>query len=157
MCLTKHHAMKTYWGMEVKLHAFLTSALDGGEWSASRPASYTPRERVPGTHWIGGWVSHFTHTDPYPSKTQHNITHYREMCLKRDVGCAKPHAQCTTNVKGSILLANIRPNLALLLRTGFRSIRRSETHRNIKVDIDALNRRRRRYYLRRMCHIYQGL
>jgi len=22
-----------YWGAEVKLHAFLTSALDGGEWS----------------------------------------------------------------------------------------------------------------------------
>jgi hypothetical protein len=34
----------------------LTSALDGGEWSASRPGSFTPRERAPGTHWIGGWV-----------------------------------------------------------------------------------------------------
>jgi hypothetical protein len=34
----------------------LTSALDGGEWSASRPARFTPRERAPGTHWIGGWV-----------------------------------------------------------------------------------------------------
>jgi hypothetical protein len=34
----------------------LTSALDGGEWSASRPGRFTPRERVPGTHWIGGWV-----------------------------------------------------------------------------------------------------
>jgi hypothetical protein len=39
--LTKHHAMK---------------ALDGGEWSASRPGRFTPRERAPGTHWIGGWV-----------------------------------------------------------------------------------------------------
>jgi hypothetical protein len=36
-CLAKYHAMKTYWGMEVYLHAFLTSALDGGEWSASPP------------------------------------------------------------------------------------------------------------------------
>jgi hypothetical protein len=34
----------------------LTSALDGGEWSASRPGRFTPRERNPGTHWIGGWV-----------------------------------------------------------------------------------------------------
>jgi hypothetical protein len=34
----------------------LTSALDGGEWSASRPYRFTPRERGPGTHWIGGWV-----------------------------------------------------------------------------------------------------
>jgi hypothetical protein len=28
--LTKHHAMKTYWGVDVQLHVFLTSALDGG-------------------------------------------------------------------------------------------------------------------------------
>jgi hypothetical protein len=34
----------------------LTSALDGGEWSASRPGRFTPGERAPGTHWIGGWV-----------------------------------------------------------------------------------------------------
>jgi hypothetical protein len=35
---------------------FLTSALDGGEWSASRPGHFTLMERAPGTHWIGGWV-----------------------------------------------------------------------------------------------------
>jgi hypothetical protein len=34
----------------------LTSALDGGEWSASRPGRFTPTERKPCTHWIGGWV-----------------------------------------------------------------------------------------------------
>jgi hypothetical protein len=34
----------------------LTSALDRGEWSASCPDCFTPRERAPGTHWIGGWV-----------------------------------------------------------------------------------------------------
>jgi len=34
----------------------LTSALDGGEWSASRPGRFTPREKAPGTRWIGGWV-----------------------------------------------------------------------------------------------------
>jgi hypothetical protein len=36
--------MKTYWGVEIQLHAFLTSALDGGEWSASHPGRFTPRE-----------------------------------------------------------------------------------------------------------------
>jgi hypothetical protein len=34
----------------------LASALDGGEWSTSRAGRFTPRERTPGTHWIGGWV-----------------------------------------------------------------------------------------------------
>jgi hypothetical protein len=34
----------------------LTSALDGGEWSDSRPDSFTTGERAPGTHWIGGRV-----------------------------------------------------------------------------------------------------
>jgi hypothetical protein len=34
----------------------LTSALDGGEWSASRLGRFTPRERAPDAHWIGGWL-----------------------------------------------------------------------------------------------------
>jgi len=42
--------------MEVRLHAFLTSALDGGEWSVSRPGHFNPRERASGTLWLGGWV-----------------------------------------------------------------------------------------------------
>jgi hypothetical protein len=33
-----------------------STALDGGEWSASRPSRFTPREKAPGTHWIGSWV-----------------------------------------------------------------------------------------------------
>jgi len=44
--------------VEVELHAFLNPALDGGERSASHPGLSTPRERAPGTHWIGGWVGH---------------------------------------------------------------------------------------------------
>jgi hypothetical protein len=27
----EHHAMKAYWGVEIYLHAFLNSVLDGGE------------------------------------------------------------------------------------------------------------------------------
>jgi len=43
--------------VELQIHAFSTSVLDGGEWSASRAGHFTPAVRVPGTHWIGGWVS----------------------------------------------------------------------------------------------------
>jgi hypothetical protein len=42
--------------VDVQVHIFLTSALVGGDWSASRPCRFTPGERAPGTHWIGGWV-----------------------------------------------------------------------------------------------------
>jgi hypothetical protein len=35
---------------------FLTSALDNGEWSASRPGRFTRKEIASGTHWIGGWA-----------------------------------------------------------------------------------------------------
>jgi hypothetical protein len=48
--------MKAYWECRYNSTHSLISALDGGEWSASRPGRFTPRERAPGTHWIGGWV-----------------------------------------------------------------------------------------------------
>jgi hypothetical protein len=50
--------MKTYWGVKVYLHAFLTSALDGSEWLASLTGRFTPREEPPVP--IGqeaGWAS----------------------------------------------------------------------------------------------------
>jgi hypothetical protein len=34
----------------------LTSALVGGDWSASLPSRCTLGERARGTHWIGGWM-----------------------------------------------------------------------------------------------------
>jgi hypothetical protein len=57
LCLTKHHAMKTYWEWRYSSTHSLTSALDGGEWSASHPGRFIPRERAARTHSIGGWVS----------------------------------------------------------------------------------------------------
>jgi hypothetical protein len=49
--------MKAYGGVDVQIHIFLTSALAGGEWSASRPCHCTTGERAPGTLWIGRWVN----------------------------------------------------------------------------------------------------
>jgi hypothetical protein len=48
--------MKAYGGVHVQIHIFLTLALAGGEWSASHLCCFTPGERAPGTHWLGGWV-----------------------------------------------------------------------------------------------------
>jgi hypothetical protein len=48
--------MKAYGGMDVQIHIFLTSALAGSEWSASRPCRFTPEEKALDTHWIQGWV-----------------------------------------------------------------------------------------------------
>jgi len=42
LCLTKHHAMQMYGGVEVWLHAFLNSAPDGSKWSASHAGRLTP-------------------------------------------------------------------------------------------------------------------
>jgi hypothetical protein len=49
-------AIRHGWRVEGKYSScpFLTSALDGGEWSASRPG----RDFYPGTHWRGGRVGH---------------------------------------------------------------------------------------------------
>jgi hypothetical protein len=56
LCLTKHHAMRHIGDWTHSFMHSLTSALDGGDWLASRPGRFTPRERPPTTHWIGGWV-----------------------------------------------------------------------------------------------------
>jgi hypothetical protein len=56
LCCTKYHTMKTLRRVEVQLHTFLNSALDGGNWSASRFRRFNQgggKER--GTHGIGGW------------------------------------------------------------------------------------------------------
>jgi len=55
--LSEDHSMEAYRGLEVWPHTLLlTSALYGGEWSASRPGRFNPRGGAPGTHFIGGWV-----------------------------------------------------------------------------------------------------
>jgi hypothetical protein len=56
--------MKTYWGSGGIYPRIHTSALDGGEWSASRRGRFIAKERAsPGTHWIGGFVGPGTGLD----------------------------------------------------------------------------------------------
>jgi hypothetical protein len=45
-----------YGGVYVYINIFLTLALVGCQWSASRPGRFTPGERAPDSHCIGGWV-----------------------------------------------------------------------------------------------------
>jgi hypothetical protein len=54
--LANHYVMKNYGGVYVYIHGFFTSALVGGEWSASRPGRFIPDGKAPGTHWKGGWL-----------------------------------------------------------------------------------------------------
>jgi hypothetical protein len=48
--------MKACRGVDVWIHVFLTSALPGGEWSASRSDHFTTGGRTPGIHWVRGWM-----------------------------------------------------------------------------------------------------
>jgi len=48
--------MRVHEGVEVQIYVFLTSALDGGEWSASRPSPLTPaKEPVILTGFAAWW------------------------------------------------------------------------------------------------------
>jgi hypothetical protein len=67
--------MKTYGGVDVYVHVFLTSTLFGGERSASRPGRLTPRERDPRTHWIGSWM---TLERSGQRQRGENFCHYRD-------------------------------------------------------------------------------
>jgi hypothetical protein len=64
--------------------AILTSALDGGEWSASRPSRFTPGETAAGNHWIGGWVgpraclTQWSKENFFAPTIQHVACHYTD-------------------------------------------------------------------------------
>jgi hypothetical protein len=52
LCFIKHHAKKTYGGIQVQLHAFSALALDGDECQVYAPAALF-RRNSPYTHWQG--------------------------------------------------------------------------------------------------------
>jgi hypothetical protein len=47
LCLTKHHAVKTYTESGGMAPGILTSVIDGDERSASHHGRFTPKERAP--------------------------------------------------------------------------------------------------------------
>jgi hypothetical protein len=51
-----HCATKSCGLTEGIAQSILTSALDGGEWLASRPGPLHPKKHPPVTHWLRGWV-----------------------------------------------------------------------------------------------------
>lgn len=53
LCLIKHHAIKT-WGVEVKWHMLIISALDGGEVWALYLGWFTLTIRIPGAYQSAG-------------------------------------------------------------------------------------------------------
>jgi hypothetical protein len=68
-----------------------------------------------------------------------------------------PCAVYVERLKDPTVLSKTQRNRAVLLRTRFTVLWRSEIHINLKIDADVLNRRWRRFCVRRkICRIYQG-
>jgi hypothetical protein len=67
--------------------------------------------------------------------------------------CAEPYAQYMSNFERTVFANGI----AQFYYEIFTTLWKSEIHINLKIYADALNRRWRRFCVRRtMCHIYQG-
>ena len=79
------HTMKANGGADVQRHSFLISALDGAEWSTTRPGRFTPRKerRYPLYRRLGGSRSQLEHfgievqTVHYRAKFAH-----RQNCIR---------------------------------------------------------------------------
>jgi hypothetical protein len=56
----------------------------GGEWSASRLGRFTPTERAPDTHWVGGWVGPRAGLDIFPTPAEIRT-------LEHPAGSPAPH------------------------------------------------------------------
>jgi hypothetical protein len=111
----------------MQLHVFSTSAIAGGEWPASFPTHFTPRERVPGTQWLRGWVGPRTSLDDLeklelehrllsrPSSQKSKL--FQTRCTKLYRKSSKNHLNpniCATG-QGEAMYRNIRGvNLALV-------------------------------------------
>jgi hypothetical protein len=79
----------------------LNSTLYGGEWSASCHGRFIPRERVPFTHWIGGWVGPNSHSGRCgEEKNSHALPGIEPLIIQ-------PVAQRYTTELSRLLLAHL--------------------------------------------------
>jgi hypothetical protein len=75
--------MKVCRGVDVKIHVFLTSALVGGERSASRLGRFILGGKAPRTHWRGGWVGLRTGLDAVDKRKFLTLTGHEHRPLGR--------------------------------------------------------------------------
>jgi hypothetical protein len=80
---------------------YLTSALDGGEWSASHPGRFTLTERIPRTHWIGDWVGHSRSGRDGEEKNSQPLLGLEPLMIQSVV------QRCTTELSGCKKIATI--------------------------------------------------
>jgi hypothetical protein len=73
------------------MQVFLTSALVGVEWSASRPDRITPGERAPGTHWMGDWVGLRAGLDDVERRKFLTVPGLELLPLGRQAGSQSPY------------------------------------------------------------------
>jgi hypothetical protein len=74
--------VKTYVGVDVYIHVFLTEALAGGEWSTSRPDRFTHGERVPSRRLGGLQIRYGWHREK--KSFAHTGTKIRTLRLARN-------------------------------------------------------------------------
>lgn len=72
---SKHYAIKTIQGSGGVTLPFLTSALDGNEWTAHALGKSPPH-----THWIGGWMGPRAGLDVGPAGVQTLAVQSRPHC-----------------------------------------------------------------------------
>jgi len=89
----------------------LTSALDGGEWSASCPGHATPKERALSTHWIGG----FDQTLKELEQADGHTFQMTNQPTQPNPTQPKPRNYMEQSPSGAFLMPPLRMHLPLLL------------------------------------------
>jgi hypothetical protein len=95
--------MKAYGEVDVLIHIFLTSALVGGESSASHPYHFTPEDRAPGTHWTGGWVDPRADLDDVEKRKFLTLPGLELRPLGRPARSQSLYGPCYPGIRGVVL------------------------------------------------------